>query len=684
MGKGSEISTRGLHALFIICLVATVLVGLIIPQTGHYVDRPTTTVEFRHLEPAPVHLSMQQQDTLEARKKTLLAKIDSLLGNIGNHRQSRLADNILQAAKELEELDEPVGYERIISFMLEKLDWDDRSHLHFFDAIAARAHYRADFTKVFYEALLRIPARRSVLYRACSMFKMRGDFYEPKLNRYQPHYTRELLGAVARINKALSEGVSVYDYTVKTCQESLREHLLDTDLRMAFLEQYQDSLNQREEEVLSEYLAVISPPDIDIPALMYQEFMGIQWHQPYEAWREAHPEAECKAFEAGPYSLSLDRIWAYRCMSPEEERFRKRYFFYPDSQAQTIRLQKIRLSFPVTDKEVVGPLSEKFDATLGEGEDRSEVHDLGAAAWSRIRSWDTQNFSMLLFRNSSRADWWNGLPQVEIIARSNELIRWSKAMEDIRWRRGQSNSDSLQADRLARTLAPYVPGIREKVHQLETHEAVLTLITNVMEFSPPDEEIRAAQLYQADELADQLMSIPYNAGQVEEWEQVLSEYGAAFPSNHYGHYYNHAFMRQLLDENLSGYWAEEAFLWGLKAGIFANPTEDPATFLQVIPHAEKHLEQHPGSHIRARVLLVLAQAHETGWNTGQVSPHDPYVELERFREDAPRHLKKAIHYYSLLLEEYPGHYFAGAAEIKLRWLKMGLSTNRKYYYYIND
>lgn len=671
--------------ILLFVMAPTFFVGWIMPQTARAFDKAPSSVDVMHFEPALFRPSMQHlRDTLEVKKKAMLAEIDSLLGTVGTHRAGRLADRLLQTAEDLEKLDDSRGYERLTSFMLKKLDWDHRWQLEFFDAMAARAHYRADFTKVFYEALKKIPARRSVFYRACSMFKMRGDYYEPKLNRYKPQYTRELLGAVARIDKAMSEGVSVYDYTVKTCRESLREHLLDTELRLDFLKQYRDSLNQREEEILGEYLAELSPPDIDIPSLMYEEFTVIKWQQPYEAWREAHPQAKCKAFEAGPYSLSLDRIWAYQCMSPKDERFRKRYFFYPDSLVQHIRLQKIRLSFPVTDKEVTGPLSKKFDAALGEGTDRSEVHDLGAAAWSRIRSWETPDFTMLLFRNASRADWWNGLPQVEIIARSNELIRWTKVMEDIRWRRGQSSSDSLKADRLARTLVSHVPGIREMVHQLDTHQAVLDLIDRVMEFTPPNGEILAARLYQVDELADKLMSIPYKADQFKHWEQELSEYGAAFPSNHYGHYYNHAFMRQLLEENLSGYWAEEAFLWGLKTGYFANPTEDPATFLQIIPPAEEHLKQYPDSRIRARVLLVLAQAHETGWNAGRVSPHDPYVELERFREDAPAHRKKAIHYYSMLLEEYPSHYFAEAARIKLRWLNMGLSTNRKYYYYIND
>jgi hypothetical protein len=212
-------------------------------------------------------------------------------------------------------------------------------------------------------------------------------------------------------------------------------------------------------------------------------------------------------------------------------------------------------------------------------------------------------------------------------------------------------------------------------------------VKEVMDIAAPDDDVQGAQLYLANQLTRSLTSIPFRADQFEDWYSELSGYGVevGYNSTHYSDYYNNGFLLQILEEELGGYWADEAVLWTLSSGrnIYYD-TEEPAQFLQIIPDAEQYLDRHPDTHIRESLLHILARAHETGWSVSQSGENDPYVESERFLPDAEYYRDRAIHHYQSLLDEFPDIPGREAIEIRLRWLMMGLDTNTRAYYYFLD
>lgn len=615
-------------------------------------------------------------DTVESNRDQLLNEITTRLKKIKISRTliSTLVQEILSAARQLSELDDSRGFEKIISHML-KMDWAQSRNQAFFDAIAARTWHRESFNEVFLTALRDLPlSSGGAIGRACSMF---GKHLGKDKNRMKPEYTRELLSVLARIEER-----NVPEYTAETCEQAFQTHLLDPELRSSFLDQYREELNQRENRVLDLFLKRLQPPETDIPSVMHEAFEEIQWFRSYDEWREQHPAGQCD--DSRQHALrDLDNLWAYRCIY-SEDRFRRRYYFFPGRDAEANRLQMIRFSYPVTGIDIGTPLSTLLDNRLGEGERPAALRERGSAYWSETMSWETNNYRLLLFNNSQPARWWKELPQVEMLARSRVLIDWKQTM-DRADRRSFGRGQIPQKEQLVNILKPLLPDLGQRLDQLDSPESILGLVNDLMEITPPDENTRAARLFLADRLATRLLWEGKGAETFDRWGKALSEYKVEFSTSYFGPSYNHIFIRKIREAELKGYWADEALRWILTSGRHSYfGYEDPAVFKEVIPMAQSHLKKRPDSHIRHQLLLSLARAHETGWALGHSSASDDFVDPSDYSENAGTHLKKAISYYRKLLDEYPDHEQTEVVRIKLRWLLLEVNTNNRYYYNFRD
>ncbi len=95
---------------------------------------------------------------------------------------------------------------------------------------------------------------------------------------------------------------------------------------------------------------------------------------------------------------------------------------------------------------------------------------------------------------------------------------------------------------------------------------------------------------------------------------------------------------------------------------------------------EEFLGQNPDSHVRSKIILAIAEAHETGWSLSLASPEDAYVDNARYKSDAESHRKQSIAYYERVIKENPK---AVMIREKLKRLRLKLDTNSRAYYYID-
>lgn len=624
--------------------------------------------------------SISHTDTTEKEIKELLKEIEKQLDNVAHSRSnySLAASKMLNTAEKLSEMGSEEGYAKIKNFLL-NIDWSKARNRKFYSEIYRHASYRMEFTDVFYEGLKKASAPSQSLSFSCSAFRSNPAF---KKFRFEPKYTYGLLSAMARVEE--TGKLDDYHSTYETCKESLRQHLLVPRLRNALLETYQDSLSQGELIILNRFLEIMAPPDVKIHTLMYKTFLDVQWYQPYDHWLKQYPSAKCKTKYGDTLEdlEELDKLWAYRCELPGE-RFRKRYYFYPGRDAKSNRLQKVRLSYPVTEVDVITPLASILNDTLGEGKKIKSTHDYGSSAWSNIRSWQADDYRLLLFNNSYPADWWHNLPKVELYSRSQDLREWIEAVQPQYYKGSLSEIKRQERNRVFEDLRTHLTEVREKWELLDSAEVVLEMIHRIMNYSAPDEQIRAAKLYLADLLVDRLTEIGKTAAQFEQWEKRLSEYGVKFTMHHYNTSHNNTFRIQILEERLNGYWADETTVWAVNNGRGTYfGAEDKDLFKKIIPFASNYLKRHPDTHVKNTLLYALARAHETAWALSLAHPKDGHVNPENYEDDAEMHRKEAVYYYEKLIDQKPEEINMEIIKIRWRWVKLNVSTNsRRYYIY---
>jgi hypothetical protein len=626
----------------------------------------------------------------EKTKEVLISRLDQTLKEVhklkpDSYSPLNHAEIVMALTDALFSLKNTTGYKKIEEYF-NRADWNTRRDQEFFDAIAARGYHRPELTETFFIGLTKIPASGgSVLGRACSMFHRMNDRW---VVRNAPQFIYGVVSAISRLEQEKNV-THITTYNKKTCEETLLSQLLDERMREAFLTTYLDKLTSNERQILNHFLNRITPPpDEEVVRQIVAAFLSIPWKIEFPIWQKDNPKSVCKGFHGESFVTDADDLWCTACSS-QRSSFQTQFYFYPGAEGKACILQKIRFSYPTTSQNALILLTKQLSGHMGSATSLSKVHDFGSAYWEDVSFWNWQEKEVYVFKNKFEAFTGKGLPLIELLAREQDLVFAMGQEEKIEKaiKKENENREMAKKERLYQDIAKSSPSLISRLREAVNPETHYDILLELLAKIPQKGSERSAYLYLAEQLAEEIASSA-RFGKLKDWEkkkQVLLGHGIVYAPTHYEEInYNHIFLNRIIEEELSGYWAEEAFM-----GLLIKGCEDVFgagidLFKKIIVQGEDFLKRNPKSHIRQRLLFSLAQAHETGWSLSLASPQDIYVELQNYQADAPYHHEKAILYYKQLISEYPERNEGVLASGKLRHLQLGVDTNSRKFYCISD
>lgn len=621
--------------------------------------------------------------------QVLISRLDRTLQEVRNlkpvHLPTSQAEIAIALAEGLYTLKNNEGYKKIQDYFA-SADWNTRRDQEFLDAVAARGYNRTELTETFFIGLAKIPASGgSVLGRACSMFNRMNDRW---VVRDAPRFIYGVVSAISRLEQEKIV-THITTYNKKTCEETLLSQLLDERMREAFLTTYHGKLTNNERHILDRFLAKISPPsDEDVVKQFVRDFLAIPWKVELAVWQKRNPDSACEIFHGMSYLTHADDLWCVACSSLRNS-FQTQFYFYPDTEGKACILQKIRFSYPTTSQNALTLLTKQLSRHMGSATSLSKAHGFGSGYWEDVSFWNWQEKEVYVFKNKFEAFTGKGLPLIELLARKHGLVFAMRQEEKIKKaiKKEKENREMSKKERLYRDIAKSSPGLISRLQEAVNPETYYDILLKLLAKLPEKDSDRSAYLSLAEQLAEKIASSA-RSGELKDWEkkkQVLLEHGIAYAPTHYEEVnYNHIFLNRIIEEELTGYWADEAFLIYLQRGCEIEISSDIELFKIVVAKAEEFLKINPESHIRKYVLLSLAEAHETGWSLSLASPQDIYVEPQNYQADAPYHHERAILHYKQLISEYPESNESVLASGKLRHLQLGADTNSREFFCISD
>jgi hypothetical protein len=414
---------------------------------------------------------------------------------------------------------------------------------------------------------------------------------------------------------------------IASCERTLLSQLLIERMRDTFVRSYLNQLSVGERRILDRFLARVSPPpDAEVANRLDRAFLAIPWKVEFTRWQRSQAQPSCEIFRGKSYLTRADDLWCVKCTS-NAGGLQQELFFYPDAAGKACTLQMIWFSHPTASSSAVTVTTERLVQHLGHGRPQSRVHGPGAAYWEEISSWNTNGREVLIFRNVLDSQAGEGLPRVDIIAKDQELL--SVIQQEEATEREIENESQRQEEekrkRLYGDAAKSLPDVIRNLEKADGAESHYRVLRDLLPRIARRGSERSVQLYLADWLARKLAQAA-DLGQLTDWEkkeQALSAYGLSYTPSTDGVFYSHVFLERIVDEGLTGYWAEEAFLaWLLLGGKLSCQEPDGSKW--VIAKGEEFLRKNTRSHIRQRLLLTLAQAHETSWSLTRII-HEDFV-----------------------------------------------------------
>ncbi len=144
-------------------------------------------------------------------------------------------------------------------------------------------------------------------------------------------------------------------------------------------------------------------------------------------------------------------------------------------------------------------------------------------------------------------------------------------------------------------------------------------------------------------------------------------------------------------------WGQDAFFLLLDSGwdtsgVCHNGADQ---FHTVIEQGQKFLASNPASPLRLPVTYLMAEAYETWWSLSEWSSCSPVIDLgpgpcraapasARYQSGAEAARKQAIADYEALLAADPSTYGTPALRRRLARLKLGIDTNQRRFYCLNE
>ncbi len=594
--------------------------------------------------------------------------------------QGRIAVVLAEALYKLKSME---GYRKIKNYF-DSADWHTHRDQEFFDSIAAHGYNRAELTETFYLALTKIPPGSSTFGRACSVFHRMGDML---VIRDDPKFIQGVLGALSRLEQ--TEDTSwIKNWVKERCEETLMSQLLDKEMREKFMNAFNGKLSSEEQHILDRFTEKITPsPDVDVIKQLTTNFFSVSWKAKSSDWQKLHKEVTCEEFHGEGYVTKIDDLWCTLCTFKNDS-FEMKFYFYPDSKGETCTLQKVRLSYPSTSESAIESLTKNLAERMGVETPLSKVYDFGSAYWEEISFWEWTGRKVYVFRNNHGAHTGEGLPLVEILARDKELasvIRQEERIEQL-LEEEEKQREMAKKEKLYQDVAKSFPGLIQRLEKATDAESYYAILMQLLPRISTGGSERAAQLYLADILAAKLapMILLKEINGWEEKQKELAKYEILYqPLYQEDIYYNHIFLKKIIKEGLSGYWADEAFWDWLSKGCEMELSPDVDMFLKIIAEGENFLKKKSTSHIRKYLLLLLAKAYETSCSLSMSSPKDPYVNSGEYKEH-PSHRKKAISYYEDFIKEDTKNSEAILAQERLKRLRLKVDTNSREFRCIWD
>ena len=172
----------------------------------------------------------------------------------------------------------------------------------------------------------------------------------------------------------------------------------------------------------------------------------------------------------------------------------------------------------------------------------------------------------------------------------------------------------------------------------------------------------------------------------------LAAYGVKLGGvNHYGGLaYNRDLLNRVWREFPETEAGELAFLelqrrgWSTAAALGCPP--NPDYFHEVIAKGEAYLDRHPDTRLRKEILLTIAIAYESLWSIALTPQGDywtgdrPYPRREQDLKQKEKARKKAIEFYSKLVELAPDSAEAASAQRRLPRLELSIDTGQRRFF----
>jgi len=597
----------------------------------------------------------------------------------------------------------PDGYQEIARYFA-SVDWSDPNHLAFFDRIVAHASRRSELTETFYLALTRMPASH-YLGRVCSVFN-RG--FEPV--REEPRFLREVVSAISRLEQekpakdytrqprgdtqdiiiVMELDEPAKNYAKESCEKTFLSQLLDEKMREAFLASFLDQLSANEQRILQTFLAKIAPPpDTEVVGHLIKAFFSVPWKAKVSTLQKKDPNLTCEAFRGDGSSRGADELWCHAC-SVKAGQLDKNFYFYLDRRGKSCTLQKVSFSYPSTSNTAVKSLSEQLAKRLGPATLRYKVPEMNLIGEAYFWTW--RGWEVYVFSNQSLARQGEGLPLVEILGMSQELITAMEQQRELErildyhliGPEQHVNKRMVEELQISHPMVGHLLGQKEP-EQAQVYNILLQLLDNT-KTAPPRQQ--ALFLLAADRLASQLGSAEeFHSPQWDQQRLELARYGLNYHWDPLGAawVYTYDLLWRVWEAHGSTEWGEHAFTLLLNHGWDRSDAcgQGSDQFRDVIHQAEQFLAKRPKSPRRLHVVFALAQAYETWWSLSRAK-QDDYVDSSQHQKGAAIARKRAAKYYEQILSLASKSPEAIYARWRLPRLKLGLDTNQRRFYCIYD
>ena len=466
-------------------------------------------------------------------------------------------------------------------------------------------------------------------------------------------------------------------------------------------------------------LAASTPPQRRAPneaEWLVRQFETTELRADYPVWRKKHAAAGCRVFHGDGSSLFIADLWSYRCFSISGSARVNRFFYIlnstnpPESRLDQF-LGEIWES-PDTPLSDIQRMHDEIESLLTRRYGRPESPDAvpagvaawGSADWHLLRVWHLPDRDVYLYIRETPGE----RVAVGLLARDRvlELASRDEGQQLLLSKRPSSATEEQIDSRLSAALAkdfPTASALLGDSDERPTSSAVYDAaaeIAHVAASATPD--LRPMLLLAAERLVSR-WRLPEQEKLPAETEARVKQLGAAagahfaWKSLDDSWTYQHDLLWSAWRAAPDSEWGQYAFFLLLDSGWDTSGVcrSGADQFHTVIEQGGKFLASHPASPVRLPVTYLVAEAYETWWSLSEWSSCSPVIDLgpgpckaapgsAKYSAGADAALKQAIADYEALLAADPSTYGTPALRRRLARLKLGIDTNQRRFYCLNE